>query len=50
MCHIESPPLPQEAFDKLEKAVASHRPERSIDPNWGADVLVLRPYAIEVIE
>lgn len=31
-------PLPQEAFAKLEKAAVLHKPQRSVDPNWGVDV------------
>lgn len=31
-------PLPQEAFDKLEEAAASHKPERSVNPDWGVDI------------
>ncbi|TFK40509.1 NADP-dependent oxidoreductase domain-containing protein [Crucibulum laeve] len=32
--------LPQDAFDKLERAAASHKPSRSVDPskNWGVDI------------
>ncbi|KAF8993512.1 NADP-dependent oxidoreductase domain-containing protein [Cyathus striatus] len=33
-------PLPRHLFDKLEKAAASHKPHRSVDPskNWGVDI------------
>jgi hypothetical protein len=30
--------LPQEAFEKLEKAAVSHKPERSVNPDWGVDI------------
>ncbi|KAF7768022.1 hypothetical protein Agabi119p4_7265 [Agaricus bisporus var. burnettii] len=31
-------PLPQDAFDMLEKAATSHEPERGSDPKWGVDI------------
>ncbi|TFK74727.1 hypothetical protein BDN72DRAFT_832789 [Pluteus cervinus] len=30
--------LPQDLFEQLEKAAVSHKPERSVDPNWGVDI------------
>ncbi|KAF9561770.1 Aldo/keto reductase [Agrocybe pediades] len=30
--------IPHDAFERLEKAAASHPPSRSVNPNWGVDV------------
>lgn len=32
--------LPQDLFEKLEKAATSHKPERGLDPSksWGVDI------------
>ncbi|XP_006462542.1 hypothetical protein AGABI2DRAFT_72498 [Agaricus bisporus var. bisporus H97] len=36
--NLQVVPLPQDAFDMLEKAATSHEPERGSDPKWGVDI------------
>ncbi|KXN92855.1 Aldehyde reductase 1 [Leucoagaricus sp. SymC.cos] len=34
--HVVS--LPEDVFEKLEKAATSHKPERSVNPDWDVDI------------